>query len=59
VPLDLRIEGERCWIRCVLDEKFQIDAKAFSSRIWETIPQAKAFLDSVLAFDTPEIPVSL
>jgi hypothetical protein len=47
VPLGI---GERCWIRCVLEEKFAADAKAFSSRIFESFVQAKAVLDVALAF---------
>jgi hypothetical protein len=56
--IDLRIEGERCWIRCVLDEKFQVDAKTFGSRIFDSFAQAKAVLDVALAFKTPEIPAA-
>jgi hypothetical protein len=61
VPLEdprdpFRIEGERCWIRCVLDEKFKADAKAFTSRIFDSFSQAKAVLDVALAFRTSEIP---
>jgi hypothetical protein len=53
------LEGGRCRIRCVLDEKFQADEEILTSKIFETISQAKAFLDSVLAFATPEIPPPL
>jgi hypothetical protein len=64
VPLEdlripFRIEGERkrCWIRCVLDdEKFQADEEILTSKIFNTFQQAKSLIDSVLAFDTPEIP---
>jgi hypothetical protein len=64
VPLeDPRIpllrEGERCWIRWVLDDKkFEADAKAFSSRIFDSFAQPKAVLDVALAFKTPKIPVA-
>ena len=64
VPLeDPRIpllrEGERCWIRWVLDDKkVEADAKAFSSRIFDSFAQAKAVLDVALAFKTPKIPAA-
>jgi hypothetical protein len=45
-------------IRFVLNaEKFRADeAVAAAKKSFESIPQAKAFLDSILAFDTPQIP---
>jgi hypothetical protein len=63
VPLeDPRIDqenrGRKCRIKCVLDKKFEADAKAFTSRIFESFAQAKAVLDVALAFKTPEIPVA-
>jgi hypothetical protein len=46
-------------IRCLLYakyDKFWADAEVLSFKTFESISQAKAFLDSVLAFETPEIP---
>jgi hypothetical protein len=53
-------EPEKCWIRCVLNavldpEKFEAEAEVVESRIFKTILQAKEFLDSILAFPTPQI----
>jgi hypothetical protein len=52
------LEDGTCFVNDCLGKKFEANAKILSSKIFETIPQAKAFLDSVLAFDTPEIPVA-
>jgi hypothetical protein len=44
-------------IRFVLhDKKFRTDEEVAAAKIFESIPQAKAFLDSILAFETPQIP---
>ena len=65
VPLEdprfgFAFDPDRCWIRCMIyddrdPEKFEADAKVVESKIFDSIPQAKAFLDSVLAFPTPPI----
>jgi hypothetical protein len=52
VPLK---DGAFC-IRDTLVGKFPADAEVVSSKIFNSISQVKAFLDSVLAFKTPEIP---
>jgi hypothetical protein len=52
VPLK---DGAFC-IRDTLVGEFPADAEVVSSKIFNSIPQVKAFLDSVLAFKTPEIP---
>ena len=50
-----RADG-RCVIECSLGDQFEADAEIVESRIFDSIPHAKAFLDSVLAFKTPETP---
>jgi len=44
-------------IRFTLEaERFRADEEVAAAKIFKSIPQAKAFLDSILAFDTPQIP---
>jgi hypothetical protein len=38
------------------DKKFLADGEFLSSKLFDSIQEAKRFLDSILAFDTPEIP---
>jgi hypothetical protein len=46
-----------CCIRCCLHgEKFRADEQFVSSKLFGSLSAAKAFLDLVLAFATPEIP---
>ena len=47
---------ETCVIMRPEGDQFEADAKIVELRIFDSIPQAMAFLDSVLAFNTPEIP---
>jgi hypothetical protein len=50
-------EQKPYWINCVLcDKKFDADAEVVRSKIFDSMSEAKAFLDSILAFPTPEIP---
>jgi hypothetical protein len=43
-------------IECYLDKKFDADAEIVESKIFASMTEAKAFLDSILAFPTPKIP---
>jgi hypothetical protein len=51
-------ETEPYQIYCGLydDKKFAAEAEVVSAKIFRSMAEAKAFLDSVLAFPTPKIP---